>query len=318
MSTTSGDLRAARTTAADARSGVELAKLRHELGHDHDDTSLDFLAALDPAQLRLLRERAATARFARHERRFARLAGLTRLLPVAVCARAAETALGPLVSARAASVMEPDDAVRLASRISPVFLASLTTYLDPARSQDIVRGLPEDLLVAVGREMLARGEHLALGRFVGLMPTSANLAVVHDASGAALLEIALYAEDPDALDAVVDGLGDDSLLRLLTAAVDDDRAAEAVLLLGSIGTDARARVFELLPALPTPHQRALVRAVVRRGAWAEVLPVLSRITPAALQHIVGLPEIADPALLATLVAHDGRVTDATVPPPCPT
>jgi len=302
----------------DGRSRVELAKLRHELSHDGDDTTLDFLAALAPNEVRLLRERAAAARFTRHEGRFARLAGLTRLLPVALCARAAEAALGPLVSARTASVMEPEDAVRLASRISPDFLATLTTYLDPARSAAIVRELPEPLLVAVGRRMLARGEHLALGRFVGVVPTDANLAVVHDAPGLALLEIALYAEEPDALDAVVGALPDDALRRILVDAVDEGRADDAVLLLGNVGLDARARVFELLPELAEGHQRALVRAVVRRGAWTEVLPVLSLITPAALQHLVRVPEIADPALLAALVPQDGDVPlTPAVPPPWP-
>lgn len=287
------------------RSVVEVAKLKHALQVPADATDLDFLAALAPADVTHLRRSVDAARHARQAGRFARLAGITRFLPVAVAARAAEAALGPLVSARTASVMEPEEASRLAERISPEFLAELTGHLEPTRATAIVAGLPADLLVAVGRRMLANGDHLTLGGFVGVMPADASVEVVRDASGLAILEIAVHAEDPAALDEVLAGLPDATLERVLAAAGEHDRADEAVLLMALLGLEARARLFELLPRLDRLHQRRLVRAVVRQAAWEHVLPVLSRISADALHHLVRLPEIADPDLLAGLVHDDG-------------
>ncbi|MDN7121772.1 hypothetical protein INN71_10270 [Nocardioides sp. ChNu-153] len=288
---------------------VELARLRHELALGADDPTLDFLAELGPTEVARLRRRVVDARHRRHEHRFARLAGLTRFVPVAVCARVAEAALGPLVAARTAEVMPQPDAVRLAARISPDFLAELTTYLDPARSGPLVADLPEPLLVAVGRRMLASAEHLALGGFVGVMAPRASVEVIRDAPGLAVLEVALHAEDAGALDAVVAGLPDATLLRVLAAATDAGRAADAVLLLGVLGLDTRTRLFELLTRLERETQRQVVAAVVARGDWEHVLPVLSRVGPETLRQLLTLPEIADPDVVAGLVrqtaAHAG-------------
>ncbi|HEY1134291.1 MAG TPA: hypothetical protein VGE77_06910 [Nocardioides sp.] len=287
------------------RARVEVARLKHTLEVPVADLDLDFLAELAPAEVAHLRRSVDAARHARQAGRFARLAGITRFLPIAVAAKAAEGALGPLVSARTASVMEPAEATRLAERISPEFLAELTAHLEPTRATEIVAGLPADLLVAVGRRMLASGDHLTLGGFVGVMPAAASVEVVRDASGLAILEIAVHAEDAAALDEVLTGLPDATLARVLTDAGEHDRADDAVLLMTSLGLDARTRLFELLPGLDRLHQRRLVRAVVRQGAWEHVLPVLSRVRLDALQHLVALPEIADPDLLGALMRHDG-------------
>lgn len=283
---------------------VEVDKLKHELRLERHDASLDFLLDLEPDDVAHLRRGVVGARHTRHGHRFTRLAGLSRLLPVAVTARAAESALGPLVAARAAATMEPDDAGRLAQRISPGFLSELTTHLEPSRSVDLVAALPESLLIEVGRRLLARGEHLVLGRFVGVMPARSSAEVIHSAPGDAILDIARYADDPSALDEVLAALPDETLLRVLGAAADGGREEGAIALVGSVGLEARVRLFDLLPRLDRVHQRRLVRAVVRLGAWEPVLPVLSRLTPRALHHLVGLPEIADEALVSAAMHDD--------------
>lgn len=286
-------------------SATELAKLRHELGLDPDGADLAFLGVLTPDQVAVLRRGVVTARHGRHEHRFSRIAGLSRLLPPAVTARAAEAALGPLVAARAAAAMDVADAVRLARRISPAFLTELTTHLDPGASRDLVAALPEPLLLEVGRRLLARDEHLVLGRYVGVMPAAASAQVITSAPGAAILAVARYAEDSRALDEVLAALPDETLLRVLGAAGEGDRAEDAVELVGRVGLEARVRIFDLVPELERHQQRRLVGAVVRLGAWEHVLPVLSRIRPRALHQLLVLPEIADPTLVSALMHDDG-------------
>lgn len=283
---------------------IELAKLKHELQHRLEDPALDFLADFTADEIAVLRHRVIATRHARHEHRFTRIAGLTRMVPMAVSARAAESSLGPLVAARTASAMETADAVRLAQRVSPSFLAEITGYLEPNRSIDVVSMLPEPLLIEVGRELVARDDHLAVGRFVGVLGVRASIAVVQDAPGETILQIALYADDTAALDQIIAALPDETLLRVLSAASEEERARDAVHLLTVVGLESRTRLFDLLPRLDRLQQRRLVQTVIRFQAWHAVLPVLSRISPRALHHLIALPEIADPEVLGRALREE--------------
>ncbi|MDT9592500.1 hypothetical protein RDV89_05440 [Nocardioides zeae] len=286
---------------ADGRREVALAQLARELRlAPAGAADLAFLADVDAADLDAVRRHVVAARYARHDHRFERIATLTRMLPAGLAARVAEAALGPLVAARTAGRMEPTEAARLAERLSPAFLADVTTHLDPARAGAIVAALPQPLLVEVGRLLLARGDHLTLGRFVGVMPAAASVRVVADAAPGDLLAIALHAEDAAGLDEVLAALPDTTLLATLAAAADDGGGA-AVDLIGLVGRTSTVRLLDLLPDLPRPRQRALAAAVVRAHAWLHVLPALVHVEPVALRTLLSLPEIADPALLGELL-----------------
>jgi hypothetical protein len=218
---------------------VEARKTAHQLGVE--PAEVDFLTALDPDVVRDLRERIDAARFARHDDRFRRLAALSSLPPPRIVARIAQGALGPMLAARVAAVMPADTAVALAGRMEPEFLTALSVHLDPRRADAIVRGLPDGLVVDVGRRLLEQGEHLTLGRLVSVVDTDAALEVVAEADGEALLDIAVLTEDPEALDRVLERLDDDRLAAMVRAG-DADRLAALHALVSS---DTRARLERL-------------------------------------------------------------------------
>lgn len=227
---------------ADLRARVEVAKLVSELGTPPE--TLEFLTDHDADELRALRTAISAAMFARNEDRVVRIAALSKRLPTALTAKIAQIALGPMLSARVAGVLDPAEAVKLAQHLDPAFLTELGKSLDPKRVEPILRRLPTELVVDVGRRLLAQGEHLTLGRFVAAVDVEAALGVVEGASGADFLQVALHTEEPSALAAIVERLSDEVLTEVTRAAVSDNLYDDALTHLLSLSPDRVQRLLD--------------------------------------------------------------------------
>ncbi|MEO6887329.1 MAG: hypothetical protein ABI232_13730, partial [Jatrophihabitantaceae bacterium] len=79
---------------------------------------------------------------------------------------------------------------------------------------------PADTVVAVGRELVGRGDYVTMGRFVGYLPEATLGPAVEAIDAADLLRIAFVLEDKDRLDALAD-LAHDRLSDLIDAAHTD-------------------------------------------------------------------------------------------------
>ncbi len=229
---------------SDPSTRVEVEKLAHELAVDAG--RLDFLTTLPASAVRDLRADLAEALFARHEARFRRLAKLSHLAPLPITAKVVEIAFSPLLGARVAAVMDPEHAARLAGRLDPLFLTDLSVRLDPARAEPIIRGLPETLVVDVGRRLLDREEYLALGRFVSVVDVDTAVAVVAEASPAEMLQVGLFTEDVAALDAVMGAMSDERLVDVLAAGLSNERYDDLATLLTAVSPASRQRLLGLL------------------------------------------------------------------------
>src|SRR5690606_6154575 len=135
-----------------------------------------------------------------------------------------QSALGPVVAARTAATMDPEEAVKLAGTLPPKFLADLAVELDPLRAREIIAGIPQDLLLEVAALLVRRREHLTLRRFISVIAPSVAAEVVADLGARDLLRVAMLAEDDGALDAVLAEIGDGRLAEL-AGAIDDEEAA---------------------------------------------------------------------------------------------
>ena len=222
-------------------SALEITKLAHEM--HVDEAELAFLATTSPDDLRDLRGIVSHAMFSRHESRVKGLAAVSKKLPAAVTAKIAEIAMGPMLSARVAAVMEPADAAKLAGHLKPEFLAELSVHLDPSRVSGIIAKLDEALVVDVGRRLMARGHLLTLARFTGVVGAETSLKVVDGASGRDVLQLALFIDEPSVIDPILAGLPDETVTELAAVTGEHDEAAEA--LLASLTEDSRARIASL-------------------------------------------------------------------------
>ncbi|MEX0427051.1 hypothetical protein AB3X52_05410 [Nocardioides sp. DS6] len=285
----------------DLASRLEVAKLARQLGVDQG--GLAFLTDRSPAELKDLRTVAAHALFSRNEDRVTRLAALSRMLPVPITAKIAEHALGPMLSARVAAVLDPREAARLAGRLDPDFLARLAVSLDPGRVAPIVRGLPDDLVVGVGRRLLRAGEHLTLGRFVSVVSVDVALAVVEGASGHDLLQVALFTDEPSSLEAIVRRLPDDLLGEIIRAADADGAYDAAVGLLLSLSPESCARLVAQVGIVSAGAREAIVEAVAEHDVWPAVLPALHVVDAPVLAALVNVPSTLDVAAVDRVVEH---------------
>ena len=294
----------------DLLSRIEIVKLSREM--QVDGASLEFLAESSPEELRALRATVSDAIFARSEERVTRLAALSRLLPQALTAKVAELALGPMLSARVTAALDPREAARLAGHLDPAFLAKLAVSLDPKRVAPIVRGLPDALVVDVGRRLLAQGEHLVLGRFVAVVHVDVAMGVVGGAHPDDLLQVALFTEEPTALDAIVQRLDDAVLAEVIRAACEADAFDAAVTLLLALSTQTCSRLVGQLHAVTPASRDALVRAIAGHQVWPAVLPALHAAEPDVLAGIVNVPFTQDVAVVDDVVRHARRLDLAPV------
>ncbi|MDT0201393.1 hypothetical protein [Nocardioides sp. AE5] len=279
---------------------VETMKLAAALGVAPEAVSM--LAAAPPESIRALRTAYGEAVFARHESRFRRIAQVAAAVPAAVSGRIAQLALPPALAARVAAVMDAPLAVRLAGSLSLDYLTSLSVSLDPLRAAPILDGIDDDTVVAVGQGLLARGEHLTLGRFVSVIKPDVAMRVVDGASGADLIQVALLAEDPAALDALIERIGDDVLVAAIDAAHADDVYADALTLVSQVSAANRDRLVGLIAQLDAAAVTGYLRSVHAHDAWAVVLPGLLVLDDAALARMVNVEATLADGVLETILA----------------
>ncbi len=277
---------------------VELVKLAHDLGVDRSE--VEFLAPLSAPDLAVLRGAVNHALFAPHEQRFARMAGMGRHVPTTLAAKGAQHALGPLIAARVAAVTDPALAVRLVNHLSVGFLARMTPYIDPAKVAEIVARLPREVVVATGERLVASREYIPLGRFVAHVDLQTSLEVVRAAPPLDLLQVAIYTDDREALDAIIAAVEEEVLAAVLREAAAAGDIDDALTLLAVLSVESRLRVVRVAGGLEAEVRDALVAAVARNGVWESLQPVLDHLEDEEVLHLLDVPALSDPDAFAGL------------------
>lgn len=222
-----------------AAARAEIAKLARLVGEPPE--RFGYLAAVPPADLRALREQATDALFDAHRDALGKAAAASRVLPAAVSAAVGQRAFGPLLCARIAGLLEAERAVDIARRMPDPFLAEVAAELDPRRVSEILSHIPDEQIVRLAQLLVERGEHVAMGRFVGHLSPAALRGVVEVVADADLVHIAFLADEREPLAAIVAELPRRRLLGMLRAAGRAGIRDEAVALLAELGMGAVPR-----------------------------------------------------------------------------
>ncbi|MBB4685893.1 hypothetical protein [Amycolatopsis jiangsuensis] len=239
----------------------EILKLARAL--DVDAARLGYLAEVDEADVRRLREQVTTTLFDANVVVLERMALASRLLPAPVVAKIAEKVFGPLLCARIAGLVDVSRGIDVAKRLSPQFLASVAAELDPRRATAIIVRIPLPTVLAVARELAGREDWITLGRFVGHLPDETVRRSVGLLDDAGLLRTAYVLDDKARVDHVLSLLPEGRLAQLVRAAAADESLWEPALdLLGHLDEARRAAVRPLLGELPE-ELRARVQATIR-------------------------------------------------------
>lgn len=286
---------------------AELVKLSRLLGTP--ERELEFLASEPVESLRALR--AAVARSIVDEDRvmFSKLVAATKLLPAVVVATIAERAMGPMICARVAGLLDPDQVVEVARRLSTPFLADVCLQLDPRSAAATLGRMPLPVVLAVGTELLRRGEYLTMARFVEVISDEAVAAIARKMPDAAVLRVGFFVESRERLGELV-GLFDDRRIAAIIAATasdPDELWPQALSLMEQTDAEASARLVRLgLAGGDDGIAVSLLRVVNAQGLHASLLAILARLDGDVLARIGRLPAVSDVELLRpTLEAAEG-------------
>jgi hypothetical protein len=191
--------------SATPNSRAEIAKLARLLGEDQG--SLAYLQDVPAEELRDYREAVTELLYDDPRATLRRAADAAPLLPIYVLSTVGEHALGPLVCARLTGLIAPDRAVEVSRHFSIDFLAQLAAELDPRRAVAVVTAMPRKRVVGIAVAMAARGEHVAMGRFVAHLDDKTLTACVRKLTDEDLLRIAFVLEGMERLDAMFELVG---------------------------------------------------------------------------------------------------------------
>jgi hypothetical protein len=245
---------------------VELRKLARALEVDED--RLAFLGTLPEQELRALRRQVGEAMFQAARPALARVAALSKAVPVAVAVKLSEAVLPPLIAARTSELLEPHRAADLVSRISPKYLAEVSLYMDAARAPEVVAAIPAARVAEVAAELAKREEWIVIGSFVAQVGDEALRAAVARFDGEELLRIGFVLDDLSRLDDIGGMLTDAQLDELLVAAAKSSLWPELAELVDNLSAPRVTRLAEHYAALDDD-----VRAVYADAAKAgDLLP----------------------------------------------
>jgi hypothetical protein len=235
--------------------------------------SLHYLASLGVGDLRELRERLTETVFDAHTGSLRRLAAASRLLPVGLSASMGESVFGPLLSARLTGLLDPGRAADMAAKLPAPFLADVAVEMDPRRASDLISRIPADQIAQITAELMARGEYVTMGRFVGHLSEDAITAALAAMDDRSLLGVVFVLEDKDDLPGLVALLPERRVAGVIQAAADNDLWVEALDLLDHLTPQQRDDMVAATLRLEPAALDALVAAVIAHGLWEEVLPI---------------------------------------------
>jgi hypothetical protein len=278
---------------------AEITKLARLLGVEIKE--LGYLEQIPADALRVFREQTTDRLFAGDAGRLHRVAAASKLLPVPLTVKVAQIALGPVLCAATAGLLDPGHAVKIASRCPTSFLADITIHLDPRRAPEVIAAVPTPLVVAVAKELLARDEHVTMGRFVSyLSKETLRAATAEIPDDADILRVAFVMEGKEHLDELID-VARDRLPGLVRTAYEQDLWAEALDLISRLSMDNLAELAEIATAEDDELLNALVHAARDLDAWDVLLPVTAVMSAESLHRFAAVPAVVEADVLADIV-----------------
>jgi hypothetical protein len=285
---------------------AEVIKLARLLGTPPEQ--LDYLHKLDALVIRKLRQQATASLFDADRKAFQKVAAASKLLPAPITALIAEKALGPLLGAKIAGLLEPQRAVEIARRVNVRYLADLCLELDPRSAREVLEAMPVRRIVEVSNELARRKEYITMGRFVDSLTDEAIEATMADMDDEALLRIGFFVEDAGRLSAIIDLLPPERLRNIVQLASDGEGELwpEALVLINSVEEPQRRLMADLAAALDDAAVSRMVAATQAQALWPAMLPMVSMMNTGHQARLINHPSMQQEQVLGAIV----RAADA--------
>ena len=237
----------------------EVQRLAHSLG-----VPAERLAALESVHredVRLLHAQVVEYLFRADRAAFLRVAALSKSVPVALAAKLAESALPPLLAARAAELIDSRKAADLVGRLSDQYVADVATAMEPSRAPDLIRQMPAAHIASVAAELARREAWVVIGGFVAQVSSEALAACVALFDGAALLRVGYVLDGKGRLDEIATMIDDAQLDDMFAAAVAEQLWTELTDLVSHLSEPRLDRMRTRLAAAPNAVRAAVTAEV---------------------------------------------------------
>lgn len=254
---------------------AELTKLRRLLQLEEPD--LGYLAPLGAESLRALREQTSAALYDDTGSMLERVASSSKLLPNGLVATLGERVFGAMLCARIAGLLAPDRGAAIAMKMPDAFLADVSVELDPRSARDVLARLPTARIVSVAALLLARGDHLTMGRFVDALSLDTIQAVVDDTKDdGALLQIAFFIETKSKISDLVGLLPPERVRAVVVHAGsgDGDLWVEALAIMSHMNDHWKSRIGDVVAAAGEGFLTRLLEAATEHDLWDSMLPIV--------------------------------------------
>jgi hypothetical protein len=218
----------------------EIVKLARVL--EVEAGSLAYLEGVPAKDVRAYREKVVDALYDADGEQLSRAADSARLLPAGTLARIGEGVLGPLVCAHLTGLLDPERAADIAQHFRDEFLAELASEMDPRRAVAVVVATPSERVVDIALGMAARGEYVAMGRFVAHLDDETLSAAIERLSDEDLLRVAFVLEGERAHERLFELAGAERMHSLLASAKPAGLAEEATHLRDHLSASQRKQL----------------------------------------------------------------------------
>ncbi|MGE4428109.1 MAG: hypothetical protein AB7G37_16785 [Solirubrobacteraceae bacterium] len=219
---------------------AEVAKLARLLNVQESEVA--FAAEAPPEELRAYREALTARLFDGSAGALKRAADASRLMPTKVLAAVSQFALGPLICARLAGIIDPQRAAGIAEALKDDYLADVAVEMDPRRATAVIALIPGERVVAINRILCERVEGVPMGRFVAALGDEQLRLCVDALSNEELLRIGYVMDGPERLDTVYGMLSDDRIRDSLAWSEAAGLAERTAHLQRNLGPEQTARV----------------------------------------------------------------------------
>lgn len=252
---------------------AEIAKIARLLSVDA--TELAYLEQVKPEPLVKFREQLVELFFGGEIGGLQRFVGPSRMLPTSLIASVTQEAVGPVLTARIAGLVDPAQAVAVVARLPIEFLADVAVEIDPRRVARIIGGLSDGVISDISKILARRKEYVAMGRFVAYLSGETLAAIFDRTNDADLLQTAFVMEDKDQLTVAVGLLPDKRIRGLIREGGKADMWAEVIDMALHLDDEQYARVIDIAAEEGDVTLDALVRTAYEENLWSLVLPIAS-------------------------------------------
>lgn len=249
---------------------TELRRLAQLLHREVND--LDYLEPLDGAELQALRQSFQNLLLDDHGETFAKLASAGKLAPDALSAMLCKRIFGPTLTANMSYYTPPEKAARMCGHFDEAFMTEVAREQIPDRAQDLLEGLPVDLMRGVTRALLASRDYHIMGGMTDYMPEEKVATLMHEITDMTdNLRVSSYCQRKNRIAQLTSKFDDALLKKLIEAAFSSEEfIIEVGQITAEMDADAQQRMARLTDAV-NPQYREQARGVAEKNGTLEAL-----------------------------------------------